>query len=135
MNLGKKKKLAARTLGVGKERIFFVNSRLEEIKEAITKRDIRELYESGAIIVKEIKGRKTKMKKAKRKSRGNIRKKIRSRKREYVLLTRKLRNYIKSLKEQGKISNEEYNEARKKIRNREYKSKSDLKSTFEGGKK
>ena len=40
MNLGKKKQLAARTLGVGKSRVHFVNENLNEIKEAITKQDI-----------------------------------------------------------------------------------------------
>jgi len=50
MNLGKKKLLAARTLKVGKARIFFVDSRKSEIKEAITKQDIRDLKQDGAII-------------------------------------------------------------------------------------
>ena len=58
MNLGKKKQLAIRTFGVGKERIIFVKSRLEEIKEAITKQDIRELYREGAIRIQEPKGRR-----------------------------------------------------------------------------
>ncbi len=58
MNLEKKKKLAARTLNVGKERIIFLKSRLEEIKEAITRQDIKDLHKDGAIIIKEEKGRK-----------------------------------------------------------------------------
>lgn len=131
MNLSKKKKLAARTLKVGKDRIVFVNSRLEEIKEAITKRDIRDLYETKAILVKEIKGRKKKEKKAKKKSVGNVRKKIRNRKRDYVILTRKLRKYIRGMKEQGKLSNENFKMVRKKIRNKEFRSKSNLKEYLE----
>lgn len=58
MNLKKKKQLAAKTLKVGKERILFLGPRIEEIKEAITKQDIRELKKDGAILIKEIKGRK-----------------------------------------------------------------------------
>ena len=53
MNLKKKKALAARTFGVGLERIEFVKPRLEEIKEAITKQDMKDLKESGAIIIRE----------------------------------------------------------------------------------
>lgn len=127
MNLSNKKKLAARTFKVGKGRIVFVNARIAEIKEAITKRDIRDLYETGAILVKEIKGRRKKMKTKKLRSRGNVRKTIRNRKRNYVILTRKLRKHLKGLKQQGKISNENFKEARKKIRNKEFKSKSNLK--------
>lgn len=134
MNLGKKKKLAARTFNVGKERIVFVNARLEEIKEAITKRDIRDLHEAGAILIKEIKGRKTKRTKSKRKSKGNVRKKIRDRKKNYVILTRKLRGYLRGMKEQGNLSKEDFRTLRKKIRNREFKSKSDLKEHIGGNK-
>ena len=45
MNLQKKKELAARTLTIGKDRIMFNTSRLDEIKEAITKQDIKDLKE------------------------------------------------------------------------------------------
>ena len=66
MNLGKKKQLAARTLGVGKSRVHFVNENLNEIKEAITKQDIRDLVSSGAIKVKEVKGRRKVLRKSKK---------------------------------------------------------------------
>ena len=131
MNLSKKKMLAARTLKVGKGRIVFVKSRLEEIKEAITKQDIRDLNKEGAIIIKEIKGR-TRVTKRVSRSPGNLRKTVNKRKKEYVISTRKLRKYISELKNQGKISNEEVKEIRKKIRNREFRSKSHLKE-YRGG--
>ena len=134
MNLSKNKRLAARTFKVGKGRIVFVNARLNEIKEAITKKDIRDLYETGAILVKEIHGRRKKIKVKKLRSRGNVRKTIRNRKRNYVILTRKLRKHLKGLKEQGKISKENFKEARKKIRNKEFKSKSNLKEYLEESK-
>ena len=85
MNLGKKKNLAKRTLKVGKERIIFIKSRLEDIKEAITRQDIRDLNAEGAILVREIKGR-TKIKKRK-KTPGKIKKKVSKRKQEYVKMT------------------------------------------------
>jgi large subunit ribosomal protein L19e len=125
MNLSKKKRLAARTLKVGKERIVFVKSRLDEIKEAITKEDIRELEKEKAIIIKNVGGRKQKEKRKKR-STGNVRKKINKRKRNYMILTRKLRNYVKELKKQGRLSPEEVKEIRKKIRNKNFRSKVNL---------
>ncbi len=126
MNLGKKKNLAARTLGIGKERIIFVKSRLDEIKEAITKQDIRELYQDKAIIIKDIRGRKKRIKKKRKRSTGNIRKKAYKRKKEYVIMTRKLRGFVSELKKQKKLPAEEIKDIRKKIRNKFFKSKAGL---------
>ncbi|MBD3247485.1 hypothetical protein GF378_02590 [Candidatus Pacearchaeota archaeon] len=131
MKLDKKKALAARTLGVGKNRIVLVQSRLDDIKEAITKQDIRDLVADKAILVKEVKGRK-KVKKKNRKSTGNIRKKVNKRKQKYVIMTRKLRGYVKELQNQGRLSKSQVKEIRKKIRNKDFKSKANLKE-FIGG--
>ena len=60
MKLNKKKELAVKILGVGKSRIIFEKSRLEEIKDAITRQDIRDLAASGAIKIRLVKGRKKK---------------------------------------------------------------------------
>jgi len=127
MNLKKKKDLAAKTLKVGRERIVFLKPRLEEIKEAITKQDIRDLHKDGAIKIKETKGRRKVEKRKRKRGTGKIRKKLNTRKKDYVMLTRKLREYVRELKNQGKLSLEEAKEIRKKIRNKEYRSKSHLK--------
>ncbi len=127
MNLRKKKLLAARTLNVGKERIIFVNSRLAEIKEAITKQDINDLKSSGAIIVREVRGRRKIVKKIGKRSVGNVRKKVNKRKENYITMTRKLRKCIKEMKEQGKISRESFLDIRKKIKNKYFKSLNHLK--------
>ena len=127
MNLRKKKELAARTLKVGKERIVFLRPRIDEIKKAITKQDIRDLQKDGAIIVKEIKGRRKIKIKRKKRSPGNIRKKVNKRKQKYVKITRKLRGYIAEMKKQGRLSKEEVSDIRKKIKNRIFKSKAHLK--------
>jgi large subunit ribosomal protein L19e len=115
MKLNKKKELARRTLNVGKSRIIFLESRLDEIKEAITKQDIRDLKKEGAIVVKEIKG-KRKVRKKRKRSVGNIKKKVKTRKKDYVIMTRRLRNYLSELKKAGKISRKDEKELRKKIR-------------------
>lgn len=128
MNLRNKKSLARRTFNIGKRRIVFLSSRLDEIKEAITKQDIRDLQKDGAILVKEIKGRKKVKKRVGKKSPGNIRKKVNKRKKEYVIMTRKLRKYVAELKKQGKLSREEVIDIRKKIRNKFFKSKANLKN-------
>jgi len=134
MNLSKKKKLVKRTLNIGEDRIVFLESRLEEIKDAITKQDIRDLVKSGAIIIKERKGRK-KVQRTKSRSTGNIRKKAKKKKREYIIITRKLRRYLKGFEAEGKILKEDVTDMRKKIRNREFRSAAHLKEYIGGIKK
>ncbi|MEK6871295.1 MAG: 50S ribosomal protein L19e [Nanoarchaeota archaeon] len=127
MNLGKKKILAAKTLGVGKNRILFVHDALNEIKEAITKQDIKSLHEEGAIQIRPIRGRK-KVKQRKRKvGWGKIKMNVRHRKRDYIILTRKLRAAVGFAKNAGTISKEMYYDIRKKIKNRHFKSGGHLK--------
>jgi large subunit ribosomal protein L19e len=131
MNLSKKKNIAKKIFKVGDKRIVFLESRIGEIKEAITKQDIRDLHQSGAIIIKIPKGRKKVIRKEKR-STGNIRKKVKKRKKEYVIMTKKLRNYLKNLKASGRISQEEMNNLRKRIRNKEFRSKVHLRENIGG---
>lgn len=121
MNLKNKKILAAKVLGVGKNRIYFSQENLKEIKEAITKQDIKTLYEEGIIKIKPVKGRKKVIKRKRRRGPGKIKKKIKNRKQEYAKITRKLRKYLKNLKNLNKISKEDYYELRKKIKMKAFK--------------
>lgn len=127
MNLAKKKQLAAKVLKVGKGRIILDETRLNEIKEAITKQDMRDLYKSGAIKIKEKKGRRKREKRKIRRGEGKVKKRVRGRKQDYVRMTRKLRSYIKELKKQKRIDNKNYRELRNKIATRMFTSKAQLK--------
>ena len=127
MNLLKKKILVARTLKVGKGRIIFNTQRLNEIKEAITRQDIRELFKDGAISIREIKGRKKNIKRKIRRRAGSIKKTVSTRKRDYMNLTRKLRAYIVELKKHGTITVEKYRKLRKEIRASIFRSKAHFK--------
>lgn len=135
MKLNKKKALAAKVLNVGKGRVVFLEPRLEEIKEAITKEDIRNLKSDGAIMVKEIRARRGKKKTRVKRSPGNIRKKVNKSKREYMTLTRKLRKHVAVLKEKNAIEKDEIKDIRNKIRNRYFKSYSQLREHIGGLKK
>ena len=127
MNLTTKKQLAAKALKVGKNRIIFNQEGLAEIKEAITKQDIKSLHVEGIISIKPIKGRKKVVKRKTRRGPGKIKKKVKKRKQEYVKITRKLRDYLKQLKARKMLSRESYIMLRKKIRMREFRSKAHLK--------
>ena len=79
MNLRNKKVLAAKTLGVGKNRIYFSGQGFKEIKEAITRQDIKDLYNEKIIKIKPIKGRKKVQKRKRRRGPGKIKKKLNKR--------------------------------------------------------
>ncbi len=127
MNLGKKKALVARTLGVGKGRIAFNINRLSDIKEAITKQDIRDLVADNAIIIKDIKGRRKVEKRTTRRRAGKVKKKPKEGKQAYVRRVRKLRAYIAELRSHDKISDENYWKLRKELRANIHPTKNHLK--------
>jgi large subunit ribosomal protein L19e len=126
MDLSKKKALAARTLGVGVGRVRFNMHNIGEIKEAITKQDIRDLVAAKAIFIQDVKGRKAASPRKRRRA-GSIRMRPNNRKREYIILTRKLRSYLAEIRKQGKITNEEFISLRKGVRSRVFRNKTNLK--------
>jgi Ribosomal protein L19E len=82
MNLKAKRELAARVLGVGKDRIKFDPNYLEDVEDAITRADIRSLVTARTILVKGIKGTsrgraRIKHAKAKREAKGRVLRKVR----------------------------------------------------------
>ncbi len=116
MNLLKKKELAIRALKVGKDRIVFNKERLDEIKEAITKQDIKDLVNTKAIIIKNVKGRRKLLKRKTRIRQGSRRKKIIDKKREYIIIVRKLRKHLSILKNKDEITKKKYLGLRQEIR-------------------
>lgn len=126
MQLAKKKALAAKVLNVGKDRVFFVEEHLKEIKEAITRQDIIDLHNAGAIKIKEISGRRTIVKRNHRRRTGKIKHRNRDRKQAYVKLTRKLRTYTNFLLKTKKVDSNKYQNMRKMIKAGRFKSKRHL---------
>ena len=131
MNLTKRKELAAKVLKVGKNRIVFAEDRLAEIKEAISRMDIMDLHKSGAISIKEVGGRKKAVKRKHRRRVGKVKNRVNNRKAEYVIITRKLRKFVRGLVRTGAVDKEENRELRKQIRARKFKSKRNLKEHLE----
>lgn len=127
MKLEGKKSFAARVLGVGEGRIIFNNKRLDEIKEAMTRQDIKDLEKDGAILIREIKGRRKLEKRRNRRRKGSIKKVIKNKKRAYINLTRKLRNYIGEFRRKELITKEHYYLLRKEIKAKIFKNKIHLK--------
>ena len=132
MNLEKRKELAAKVLGVGKNKVYFNPEHLSEIKEAITKQDIRDMLAEGIIAVKETRGRRKKERRKTRRGPGSIHMTVFDRKTEYMILVRKLRRHVSELRKQGKLTKERYLELRKKIKARAFKNKAHLKDHIGG---
>lgn len=126
MQLNKKKNLASKVLGVGKDRIIFMNESLSEIKEAITRRDILDLVNAGAIQLREISGRKTVVKRKHRRGIGKVEQRVPNKKTKYVALTRKLRTTVRGLRAMKKINNEQYHGIRRMIKASKFKSRRHL---------
>jgi len=134
MNLAKRKALAAKVLGVGKNRVIFVKENLAEIKEAITRMDILDLHKNGAIRIREVSGRKKIVQRKHRRRTGKIKGNVSNRKAEYVIITRKLRKFVRGLVRTGKVGKDRNREVRKQIRARKFRSKRQLKENLEEGK-
>jgi len=127
MKLEKKKAFAAKVLGVGQDRIVFNVTKLADIKEAITRQDIRDLVAQKAINIREIHGRRTILKSTSRRRMGSVHKRVRNSKREYIIITRKLRAFVAHLRIQGKITDERFHKLRREIRARAFHSLSHMK--------
>ena len=130
MKLENKKGFIAKVLGVGKGRIILNNLRLAEIKEALTRQDIKDLFASGAISIREIKGRKMIVKRRTRRRYGSIKQPAVNKKRVYMIITRKLRAYISELLKGEKLTKEQYLGLRKEIRASNFKNKAHLKEVL-----
>ncbi len=111
MNLKTQRRIAAKVLNVGENRIVFDKLRLEEIKQAITRQDIKDLIKDRAIKIKAGK-KKRKKKKRKNRKRGSIKKRVKKRKEKYVAKIRKIRKFADDQMKIGKIAKELRNKIR-----------------------
>ena len=127
MKLENKKRFAAKVLGVGAGRIVFNQVRLAEIKEAMTRDDIRNLFNEGAIFIKETKGRLKVVKRHTRRRAGSKKQPAKDTKRGYMIIARKLRNYLSELKRAEKLTKERFLMLRQEIRASGFRNKEHLK--------
>ena len=125
MNLRSQKRMAAEVMGTGKSRVWIDPDRVNDVAEAITKQDIRNLIESGVIKKKKAKGtskgraRKTasQKKKGRRKGHGSrkgskgARKKRKDNWKEKI---RAIRKKLKEMRDSEEITRDEYRELYRK---------------------
>ncbi|MGQ4833171.1 MAG: 50S ribosomal protein L19e [Candidatus Asgardarchaeia archaeon] len=121
MSVRVQRKMVARMLGVGVERVWIDPNRVDEVSLAIRKEDLRKLIHDGAIKIKPIKGTSRararilheKKKKGLRRGLGSRkgRKTARTPPKEiWIRKIRAIRKYIRNLKEKGYIDVRTYRE-------------------------
>jgi len=121
MRLKTQKRIAKSLFNVGKDRVKFDSERLSEIKEAITKKDIKGLVNKKVITIKpkggvsRVRARKILLqkKKGRRKGIGSRKGKSSARlkpKKVWMNKIRILRRFLKTLKDKSLINNKDYRE-------------------------
>ena len=126
-NLNKQKILAGKVAGVGKDKIKIDSSMAEEIKEAITKEDIRSLIAEGAIeVVKDVgisrhraRKRHIQRKKGRQRGQGKREGKVCARypsKLKWMNKIRSIRVVLKELKTTGKVTLANYRDLYRKAK-------------------
>lgn len=127
MNLKNKKELAAKILKVGTGRVWLDPNKSTEIKEAITRDDLKKLIRTGVILVKQKKGVSRgrirlvleQKRKGRRKGPGSRKGKHTARagkKRLWVNKIRLYRSLLKSLVEKELIAKKTYRDLRNKAK-------------------
>jgi large subunit ribosomal protein L19e len=128
------KRLAADILKVGKSRVWLDPTKLDEIKKAITRADIKRLIKKGYIKALPEKIHKPK-ERTKKKKRAGSRKGAKfsrlSRKRRWISTVRALRKMLKELKNSGKIDKATYKRLYLMVKGGMFRSRSHLKTYLE----
>lgn len=142
MQLGVQKRLASEIMGCSPKRVWFDETKLDDIKEAITKTDIRGLINKGLIQEKPLKNtskgriRKSKIQKSKGRQRGFGSRKGKStarlsKKDAWMGRIRVQRDFIRSLREKSLISKSDYSKLYMKCKGGFFRSKRHIKLYLE----
>lgn len=140
MKLSLQKRLASEVLGVGKDKVYLDPGRMDEIKEAITRADIRALVAVGAIKKKRIVGtsrvraRKRQAQRRKGRQKGTAHRKggekaRLSKKKRWMSKVRAQRKFLSKVK--GKIPNVEYRKLYSMVKGGFFRSVSHIKIYME----
>lgn len=127
-NLNLKKRLAARMLGVGVDRIWFDPEALEELEGVETRQDVRELLRKGVIRVKPIKGQVIRREKRKRGPGRRKGKKTATmpKKRSWIMRVRAQRRLLRELRDEGRITKPQYRRLYMMVKGGMFRSKAHL---------
>jgi large subunit ribosomal protein L19e len=137
MKLDKKRRIAARILGVGVHRIWIDPERMEDVSTALTRADIKRLLKEGTIRVKQELGvsrgraRERMLKRKAGRRRGHGRRKGAAaartpKKARWIQTIRPIRRRLSELKKEGAINVHEYRKLYRMAKGGAFKSKAHL---------
>lgn len=129
MKFQSQKRLSSEILKVGVGKIWLDPLRLDDIKQAITRADIKELIKDRAI-KKKYAVKKRKVVKRKRRGKGRIKVRVLNRKIKYVNKIRKIRRYLNQAFENKELDKNTQNKLRKLAKSGHFRSLKHLKETF-----
>jgi len=138
MNLRYQRRIAADLLKCGENRVWMNPEKIEEIKKAVTRRDIENLINMGLIKKEEEKGisrgrarkRAMQKKKGRRKGHGSRKGKAGARlpsKSRWIKTIRPIRAYLRELRDKGIINEKTYRLYYRRAKGGQFKNKAHLK--------
>lgn len=130
VNINLKRRLVARMMGVGTERIWIDPEHLEDITDIDTREDVRILIRKGYIKILSIEGQRIHRHKKKRGpgSKKGKRSARMPRKRLWIMKVRSQRKFLRVLRDKGKITRGQYRKLYMLVKGGMFRSKSHLKS-------
>lgn len=130
------RRLASEVAGVGRNRIRFPSSSLEDVEEALTRSQVKRLVREGKIVVLKKKGissgrlklrKQKKRTKSERSGPGSRKGKRREGKKDrWVKTIRKIRRYLRWLRDNGRIPKEIYRDYYDRSKGGVFKSVADV---------
>ena len=128
------KKVAAKLLKVGVNRVWIDPEQLDRASAAITKEDVRKLIKDGVVRARPVKGisrwrwrrAHEQRKKGLRKGPGSRKGPVVSRKRAWIARVRALRRFLSDLKERRRIARSTYRELYSMVKSGVFHSKAQL---------
>ena len=141
-DLKSQKRIAADVMNVGEDRVWLDPEQMEKIGEAITRQDIRNLIEGGAIQKRDEQGtskaraKHAKKQKAKGQRKGHGSRKgkktaRKSEKDEWMEKIRALRSELKEMRDEEEINSEQYRELYNKAKGGFFRNKKHLNNYVE----
>ncbi len=136
------RRLAADILKAGSTRVKFDPAKMSDIKEAITREDVKKLIKNGAIYkiqkqgISQYRARKIKIQKSKGRQKGAGSRKGSpfsrlGRKRAWILRVRVQRRFLKDLKQKKLVSSQAYSDVYQKIKGGYFRSRRHIKLYLE----
>ena len=128
MNIAGKRRLVAKVLGVGLDRVWIDPDHLDDVMDIDTREDVRILYRRGIIKILPVEGQVHRVRRSKRGpgSRRGKKTSLTPRKRLWIMRVRAQRRILRRFRDSGKLSRNEYRDLYRLVKGGMFRSKAHL---------